>query len=429
MVLYHDDGRVVIEHERYLETEAKRDAGDRRRRYTDQIDVYKQTQRQASTQDVQIIVDPQNFRTLYSGRFDGWGSDFQWIKGFKQKEERTIETPLCRETLILCSSTARDYFLYNPGKNELHLPITYPRVHEKAQSDDQMAYIRADEIEKYILPWVDKVKAHMNDQEHRNNSGDGKPAAFNKVQNKEMRENLTRPGGAMAIEIPNDLLEKIHLYNAMLQLGLPKFVQLPLIDALVSQMSETKLSECHLDTLEITIGRFYSRGVAILDPIVNHFIGTYAHRPLDDRNNPDPRGPRKRKRKPERNPSEERMGGLFRADGTPETRFERDVSLSVKFRYTKRKYLDFAEQKVRRGKLGKDTYVLPPELPVLGHCIKHWSGVRIDGSVAPKRTEFPLNVGLQRKFIRRDVAKPADVEDCEEVLTIRLNRFSAPGTE
>ncbi|KAF1935645.1 hypothetical protein EJ02DRAFT_428249 [Clathrospora elynae] len=133
---------------------------------------------------------------------------------------------------------------------------------------------------------------------------------------------LAKLGGPIAMEIPADLLEKIHLYNAMLQLGLPKFVQLPLIDTLVLQMYKTNLSACHLDTLEITIGRFYSRGVAILDPVLNHLIGTYYFHSLADCTHPEPT--------------------------RKETTTQDDDAGRTDFTTTKRKYLGFADHSANR---------------------------------------------------------------------------------
>lgn len=417
MVLYREDGRVEIAHEEYLEREAQREA----KKYTDQIDVYKQRNGQSSNNKVRIVIDKQYFRTAYCEGADGWGSDFEWIQDFRQREPRTIATPLCRETMILCSSTARDHFTYHPDSDELHLPVLYPQVDEVFQSDDQMAYIRVEEIEEYIIPWLNRVKAHMSRQRSGDGIGNGGPKRFDKTQNQEWRESLTRRGGPLAIDIPNSLLVKIHLYNAMLQMGLPKFVQLPLIDALVLQMYQTDLNACHLDTLEITIGRFYSRGLAILDPVLNHFIGTYALRSQDDRRNPRPLGSQSgRQRRQPVNLEKRRPQDLVRADGSLETEFFEQKQWSVDFSRTGRKYLQFATRRVRRGKFGEDTYLIPPKLPVLGHSIKHWSGVRSDGEVARAYTGLPLNVGIHKKFIRRDVSIAVDVDDCEEAQSNRL---------
>ncbi|EOA90067.1 uncharacterized protein SETTUDRAFT_102576 [Exserohilum turcica Et28A] len=403
MVVYNASGRVEIAYEEYLEQEAKKASEQAYGQYLDQIEVCKQRAGPKSTNDVQIIIDTQHFRTLYCEARDGWGSDFEWITGFEQDETTTISRRVCRETLILCSSTARDHFTYNPGDDQLHLPVVYPRAHRQPpkELDDQMAFIRAKEIEEYVLPWLDKVKK------------------WRTAENKQHRELLANPGGPIAMDIPTPLLDKIHLYNVMLQLGLPRFIQRPLVEALISQLNRTRLSACHLDTLEITVGRFYSRGLAILDPVINHVIGTYYLRTLDDRRHPEPAGRSRSKKQGQAATTAVQAGpkDRVRADGSLETRFHEEYPSPVDFGKTKRKYLKFAEQDARRSELVHDTYILPPELAVLGHCVRHWSGVRRNGSVAAAHTGFPLNTGLSRTFVRRDASVALDVADCEEERT------------
>lgn len=92
----------------------------------------------------------------------------------------------------------------------------------------------------------------------------------------------------------------------------------------------------------------------------------------------------------------------------------------VDFSKTNRKYLDFAVRRLQRGSFGDDTYVLPPKLPVLGHNIRYWSGVRSNGSTAAAHMGFPLNVGLHKKFIRRDASAAIDLDDYEELQTNHL---------
>ncbi|KAF5852162.1 hypothetical protein GGP41_000888 [Bipolaris sorokiniana] len=297
MVLYDEDGRVVIVHEEYLEEEARQRCMRSKDPYTDPIDVCKQRNGLKTTKDVEIIVDSQIFKTLYCEKMSSWGSDFEYIKGFRQGKDKKLSRPLCRETLILCSSFAKDYFTYNPSDDKLKLPVCYPLVKGSDQDDEQLAYIRADEIEAYIIPWLDKVKVYMSSQKSKDTTDDNQPKRSNQTTNQKMKAYLTNPNGPIAMEIPPSLLEKIHLYNCMLQLGLPKFIQSPLINALILQLYKTKLSACHLDAIEITICRLYSRGIAILDPVINHLVGTYSLRSLSDRNHPKPAGTRKRKRK------------------------------------------------------------------------------------------------------------------------------------
>ncbi|EUC41345.1 hypothetical protein COCMIDRAFT_106413 [Bipolaris oryzae ATCC 44560] len=405
MVLYEEDGRVVIVHEKYLEEEAEKERGSVREKYpyTDPINVCKQRNGPKSTEDVKIIIESQIFKTLYCEKMFGWGSDFEYIKSFRQREDKILSGSLCRETLILCSSFAKDHFTYNPDSNELRLPVSYPQAKGVNQPDDQLAYIRADEIEAYIFPWLDKVKAYMNSPRS------------NQTTSQKMKDYLTNPNGPIAMRIPSSLLEKIHLYNCMLQLGLPKFIQSPLIDALIHQLYKTKLSACHLDTIEITICRFYSRGIAILDPVINHLIGTYSLRSLPDRNHPKPAGKRKHKYKDYLPPQTKELAAddVVRLDGTLEIKFENEIVRAVDFSETNRRYLKFTRYEVSRGKLGKDSCLLPPVLPVLGHCIRHWSGVRKNGGTAAAYTGLPLNVGWGKKFAGRGDGVLAEEGDYE----------------
>jgi hypothetical protein len=207
----------------------------------------------------------------------------------------------------------------------------------------------------------------------------------------------------------------------MLQLGLPKFVQLPLIDAIVLQMYQRRLSQCELDALEITIGRFYLRGVAVLDPVLNHLIGTYAFRTPEDRTRPQARPGKGAPEKPDKPAKSDK---LARADGSREKRDDDDANPGpVNFINTKRKYLEFAEQEVYRGAdFPADTYLLPPELPVIAHSIRNWSGVRTNGSTAAAHTGFPLNIGKYKKFIRRPGSTAIAANDYVEYETNRLSR-------
>ncbi|KAH8701317.1 hypothetical protein GQ44DRAFT_717857 [Phaeosphaeriaceae sp. PMI808] len=151
----------------------------------------------------------------------------------------------------------------------------------------------------------------------------------------------------------------------MLQLGLPSFIQRPLIDQLVAQMYHTRLDSCHLMTLEMTVGRFYSQGVAVLDPVINHLIGTYSLRSLQDRNGPD-------------NTAHKSIDPIYKV---------------------RRQTLRYDEANdIERRK----TVVIPPKLPVLGHSIRNWSGVRRDGKTSTAYTGYPLNIGRVKKFYRRN---------------------------
>jgi len=240
MVLYHANGRVVDLHDQYLDDEARKAADHYR--YIEQIDVYNQTRADASADDVKIIIDEQEYRTLYCEREGYW----ETIKKFRRKTSYTIPTTVDRATLRKCSTFADDHFTYNPGAKTLHLPVHYPRQHHAGlgerttqyfnenyescvdgkrlaeQLDDQMAFIRPKEIEVYIIPWLEKVQAQSNREEDESDKEDD---ARSPKKTKRARK-PTGPDGAITIGIPGALNDKIHLYNAMLQLGLPKFVQL-----------------------------------------------------------------------------------------------------------------------------------------------------------------------------------------------------------
>jgi hypothetical protein len=455
MVLYHANGRVVIAHENYLEQEARKKAlADG---YVEQIDFCRQRRTAPSADPVRFIIDSQRFKTLYCWWKNGEGSDWKNIDGFRQDGDHEIMADIDRDTLRKCSTFADEYFRNNPEQNRLHLPVRYPWQHvwnqgnmpsEDFQKDNpgrvavtdkrhiyhtdaQMAFIRPDEIERYVIPWLKKVQDSEAAQEKKNEKGKA-PAVSGSKKRKWTSESdsMASPNGTLAMNIPRDLLGKIHLYNAMLQLGLPKFVQLPLIDAIVLEMYERKLSQCELDTLEITIGRFYSRGVAVLDPVLNHLIGTYAFRTQDDRRQPqssaDARIPGEEaleKSSTDKSGKTDKPAHMKRADGTHENIAEDGAEPeSVDFSKTKRKYLEYAEQEVDRGVYTGDTYLLPSELPVIAHSIKHWSGVKKNGSTAAAHTGFPLNVGRYKKFTRRDGPTAIDLEEYVEYETNRLAR-------
>lgn len=202
------------------------------------------------------------------------------------------------------SSFADDFFTYHTTADLLLLPVCCPRPHlfgltdyqrpddwpkferdfddrpynedrrnqkiTVSQSDDQVAYIHEDEIRDYIVPWLEKMKRVVRDKEHN-------PS----IKDKDPRD-------LPQIDIPEELERKIHLYNVMLLLSIPRFFQRPLIDALVLEMYQTNLRQCHLDTLEMTVGRFYARGVLVLNPVLSHFVGTDAFRSIVDRQQPEP---------------------------------------------------------------------------------------------------------------------------------------------
>jgi hypothetical protein len=404
MVLYHDDGRVIKAHDDYLEREARKEAIAQN--YTDQIDIAKSKDPGAYGKTgvrVHIVVNTQYFKELYY-------QDSSILCGrYLDLNNRSESAPLPeggldRRTLMKCCSLADEFFTFNPDKTILYLPVEYPRrlmenvpwdgfsedtkrfpemVHDPVdiaakrkyfrQADDQMAFIRDKEIKNYIVPWITQMER-----------------VVEKLPEMEPMNKLP------LIQIPENLLEKIHLYNAMLQLGIASFFQRPLIDALILQMYQMNLEECHLDTLEMTVCRFYSRGVAILDPVINHLIGTYPLRSVADRRNAEP-------------PSKLRV--LLK-----ESKEEQEAEKNYLPDGGDRNWLDFKELPARRKDFPEDTVSLPPRLEVLGHCLRHWSGIRRNGSTAAAHTGFPLNVGRVKKFYRRQRTDPIRTEENDEQL-------------
>jgi len=243
MVLYHANGRVVKQHDQYLDDEARNLANHYR--YIEQIDICNQKTADASTDNVEIIIDEQEYRTLY---YEKGGLEWEVIRKFRRKTPYTNLRAVDRATLMMCSTFADDHFRYNPGEKTLHLPVCYPRQHHSArpadesmedfdrifggtsvagkklaeQSDSQMAFVRPKEIEQYVIPWLEKVQKQRERAETpRREEDDARPPKKTK-----RAHDLVKPHVAIPMNIPDALEDKIHLYNAMLQLGLPKFVQL-----------------------------------------------------------------------------------------------------------------------------------------------------------------------------------------------------------
>ncbi|CAO2653161.1 Nn.00g025720.m01.CDS01 [Neocucurbitaria sp. VM-36] len=391
MVLYHANGRVVIEHENYLEQQAHEQASDPDKAYIDQIECGKvpDTGVKDAVERVFIVVDKQEFQTLYSSDRDPGDV----LPQFSNIESARFPTEgIDKATFMRYSTLADDVFRCEPSALEVRVPVTYPRRHIHSWSwkdfqehnsdqpplvpgktyqkcyDHQMAYIRRDEIEAYIVPWLRRLEKVI-------------PAKEKPDEQKNKLGSRKLPG----IQQPPGLLEKIHLYNATLQFGLPKPVQRDVIDALDLQIYQTKLRDCHLETLEITIGRLYGRGVAVLDPVISRFIGTYAFRSVDDLKDPTS------------NTEVEDSPTSQREDVCAPTSLENERSrYKPPYKNLKRKFLEYSTENGNRQDYPNDTFIVPPELPVLGHCIKHWSGIRSNGSTAAAYTGYPLNVGESR---------------------------------
>ncbi|KAH7136093.1 hypothetical protein B0J11DRAFT_416776, partial [Dendryphion nanum] len=172
-----------------------------------------------------------------------------------------------RNTLMVCSGLAKDYFTWHPEKLHLHLPVTYPRKHADGSTqcytirqDEAFGHVAREPIIQHLIPWFTAVEK-----------------AKQSLETNRDPKKIPRP------EIPDSLLEKIHLYAAMLHLEVPRFIQRPLIEALTQQLYRTPLRNCHLTVIERCIARFHSQSTQVLDPVLCLFFGTYAHRTPEDR--------------------------------------------------------------------------------------------------------------------------------------------------
>jgi len=153
-IYYYDDHgfrRAIPSHEEALETAAQKAANLGYKRYIDQIDIvnikYRDTKKRSENSTtpqknpkekprkslVWIVIDTQEFRTLYTDHLhveekEENIADFQ-VQGPIKLPRPEESTRLNKKTLMKCSTLAEEFFTYNPGENELHLPVRYPRVH------------------------------------------------------------------------------------------------------------------------------------------------------------------------------------------------------------------------------------------------------------------------------------------------------------
>jgi hypothetical protein len=159
-------------------------------------------------------------------------------------------------------------------------------------------------------------------------------------------------------------------------------------------MYPKNLNACHLELLKMTVGRFYANGVAILDPVLSHLVGTYSFRSLQDRQDPGE----------EEAAPEVSMIDVEDLSAIPAEEQFIESGRPFEFSTSQRRLLEFTEHPGGRKDYPRDTFVLPPKLPVLGHNIRHWSGGRRNGSTAAATTGYPLNVGRVKKYYRRRAA-------------------------
>jgi hypothetical protein len=374
MVLYHANGRVVKAHDDLLDkAEGKKAASGG---YTHQFDVVAKKRpeaREAKNIRVHIRVDDQRqWREAYYPHWNDKDEFPNWFLGEKldgftlaTKSKPLPAEGIDRRTLMKCSSFADEWFTFESGSTELGLPVCYPDSIEGVKTYMQpMAYIRENEIIAYIIPWLKAMERIL------------------------QKPHIPKVDKLPKITIPARLDEKIHLYNVMLQLGIATRFTRPLVDSLILDMYQNNLRQCHLDTLEMTVCRFNSRAVAILDPVINHLVGTYSLRSRQDRDNPIP--PAAIRAMPDHTALDDRgRENKYLPDGIT------------------RQWLSYSRARPdQRARFPDDTVSLPPKLEVLGHCIRHWSGVRRDGTTAAAHMGLPLNVGRVFKWYRRS---PKDV--------------------
>jgi hypothetical protein len=351
--------RAIPDHESNLTSNAAADC--KKHRYWDQAAIADGKNKSFGDPitKVRIVVNEQEFWTLYSTKRPPGLTDRE------NEQKKTLDNPVTfppkpyigfdKSMLMKCSSLAEEFFTLHPDKDELHLPVQYPRKHDHDMGESEyngytmrwdynMAYMDPSPIKDIIGPWLWLMEANPPNGEN------GKYAKF---------ADIPQP------VIPGTLDGMIHAYNAMLQLGVPKFFQKPLIEALCKQMHQTKLLQCHLDLLEITIGRFHGGTVPIVDPVLNHFVGTFAFR-------------------------------AFKGDRDQVSRSGEQVDYH---------HLEYGYKNAERSvPYDQDTVIIPPELPVLGHSIKNWSGVRCrdaNGDASVAHEGYPLNVGKVLKHWRR----------------------------
>lgn len=139
---------------------------------------------------------------------------------------------------------------------------------------------------------------------------------------------------------------------------------------MIAKIYQKPFSSCPLDTLAMTVGCFYSETVAVLYAVLNHFIGTYAFRIFEDRDNPS-------------------SDQLDKPSVDPVYDIKRNVLA----------YFEYHVTSTNR------TLINRPKLPDLGYSMRHWSGIRRDENPVAAHTAYILYVGRVRKFYRRNASE------------------------
>jgi hypothetical protein len=311
---------------------------------------------------------PHSFAPLYQvgiGECSG-----EKIKDYEVVEAVVIpseeEDALDKTTLDWCSTQAREAFVLDKTRTEINLPCLWPPrldindgKYKLIRADvNHFSFVHPDTIKTYVVPFLrdlERFKSQSNMDEEARIVRLKEGNAINKLPQ---------------FQIPETVEDRIHLYNCMLHLGILPHFKEPLIKKLCEDVKQNKLKDCHLELLEMTVGRLNAYAVPILDPVLCAFTGSFGLRDEHERL---------------------KIQQLTDENGNP---------ISGKLRYARQKDHDGTEREVQPW----EERVIPPQLPVLGHCLKHWSYVR-DGEVDSNH-KYPLDW-----YVSPEVEKVKDTED------------------
>ncbi|PSN67645.1 hypothetical protein BS50DRAFT_620163 [Corynespora cassiicola Philippines] len=430
---------------------------------------------------VQFVIEPQSFRTLYSvptSVAEGYGHDpdqYPEIYGNHIPEFDSVgkwpfpPQGVDKAVVMRYCGAAEEQLLLNPTSKNVTLPIRWPRRHDSAKysQGEHVAGIDAGVIEKFIVPWlleIEEVQKHRAERERRRKrrerevhspgrpvsrtffgetltwdilpkpeevpdsedermGGEKKPRINAEVRRrKTVLEDIEEESDLDEDDVPendNDLpaddgttprinidktsslAEMIHLYNAILQLGIHMSEQRALAEKIVHEMSQRDYKDCELTLIELTIGRFYSRSVGVLDLVLNHVVAMHAQRRRDDRANPESLK--------DIEDNLRRGGANIDPDGSNP------------------QYLEYSSTNAGRQDYPDDTVVVAPKLAVVGHNVKHWSGIRSDGNTATAYHGLPLNNGSDTRYIRESATEPFGARGSVTVSTNFLTNQPAVG--
>ncbi|ORX96119.1 hypothetical protein BCR34DRAFT_593946 [Clohesyomyces aquaticus] len=369
-----DTSHIAYIEERTRALNPKKTGNGASKKYSDQSDIADQicpSHLQSNGRRVRLIVERQTLRKPYANREKGDA----WQGGWNNTSDEGIRYPAAiaqsyivrqvtqetkteligRQVLMRYSSLAQEHFTFNSKAHTLNLPARYPRDNKQAFegggyraphmcSNVHTAYIDPKTVTSIVFPWFQEAERLLKEEPTES------PPPFG---------------------IPESLDGAINLYNVLLQLGMHDYLIRPIATHIIHEMHRLPLLECELLLVEHTVARFYARGLPILDPVINHLVGTYHSRTLTDKQS---------------------VHALI--SYTPQTTDRNNKDLPGKF-------------------LPDDIHPVPPEeCPVLAHCFRHWSGVKLpeaadwteeeeEKSTRNATEGFPLNVGVMYYEHRR----------------------------